>query len=121
HLLEKHTLTKWQLYWKEQLAAWYGNWLHEGQFLDPVMRNIESFLEETQKNVSGKVFVSLQPYHFQVTGIESELDLMSAKFGSYGEMNNTWTGDDVKGFAKIFGNQTAIYHQVNKSETVLNN
>jgi argininosuccinate synthase len=121
HLLEKHTLTKWQLYWKEQLSAWYGNWLHEGQFLDPVMRNIESFLEETQKNVSGKVFVTLQPYHFQVTGIESEFDLMSAKFGSYGEMNNTWSGEDVKGFSKIFGNQTAIYHQVNKSSTVLDN
>lgn len=114
HLLEKHTLTKWQLYWKDQLSAWYGNWLHEGQFLDPVMRNIESFLEETQKNVTGNVFVTLQPYHFQVTGIESEYDLMSAKFGSYGEMNNGWTGDDVRGFAKIFGNQTAIYHQINK-------
>ncbi len=113
HLLEKHTLTKWQLYWKEQLAAWYGNWLHEGQFLDPIMRNIEIFLEDTQKNVTGKVFVTLQPYRLQVTGIESEYDLMSAKFGSYGEMNNTWTADDVKGFAKIFGNQTAIYHQVN--------
>ena len=112
HLLEKHTLTKWQLYWKDQLAAWYGNWLHEGQFLDPVMRNIESFLEETQKNVTGDVFVTLQPYNFLVTGIESEFDLMSAKFGSYGEMNNGWTGEDVRGFAKIFGNQTAIYHQV---------
>ena len=95
HLLEKHTLTKWQLYWKDQLSAWYGNWLHEGQFLDPVMRNIESFLEETQKNVSGEVFVTLQPYNFQVTGIESPYDLMSAKFGSYGEMNNGWTGEDV--------------------------
>ncbi|HET6225095.1 MAG TPA: argininosuccinate synthase domain-containing protein [Bacteroidia bacterium] len=113
HLLEKHTLTKWQLYWKDQLSAWYGNWLHEGQFLDPVMRNMESFLEETQKNVTGEVFVTLQPYNFQVTGIESPYDLMSSKFGSYGEMNNGWTGDDVKGFAKIFGNQTSIYHQVN--------
>lgn len=112
HLLEKHTLTKWQLYWKDQLSAWYGNWLHEGQFLDPVMRNIESFLEETQKNVTGEVFVTLQPYNFQVTGIESPYDLMSAKFGSYGEMNNGWTGEDVRGFAKIFGNQTSIYHQV---------
>ena len=118
HLLEKHTLTKWQLYWKEQLAAWYGNWLHEGQFLDPIMRNIETFLEDTQKNVTGKVFATLQPYRAQITGIESEFDLMSAKFGSYGEMNNTWTADDVKGFAKIFGNQTAIYHQVNKSLSV---
>lgn len=113
HLLEKHILTKWQLYWKDQMAAWYGNWLHEGQFLDPVMRNIEAFLQSTQAFVSGWVFVKLQPYRFDVTGIESEHDLMSAKFGSYGEMNNAWTGDDVKGFAKIFGNQTAIYHQVN--------
>ena len=81
------------------------------------MRNIESFLEETQKNVSGEVFVTLQPYNFQVTGIESPYDLMSAKFGSYGEMNNGWTGEDVRGFAKIFGNQTSIYHQVsNKAE-----
>jgi argininosuccinate synthase len=118
HLLEKHTLTKWQLYWKDQLSAWYGNWLHEGQFLDPIMRNIESFMEETQKNVTGDVFVTLQPYHFQLTGIESEHDLMSAKFGSYGEMNNGWTGEDVRGFAKIFGNQTAIYHQINKETEV---
>ena len=113
HLLEKHTLTKWQLYWKDQMAAWYGNWMHEGQYLDPVMRDIEAFLTSTQKFVTGTVFVKLLPYRFEVTGIESDHDLMSAKFGSYGEMNNTWTGDDVKGFAKIFGNQTAIYHQVN--------
>ena len=110
HLLEKHTLTKNQLYWKDQLSTWYGNWLHEGQLLDPIMRNIESFLTDTQKNVTGKVFVSLLPYRFLVTGIESENDLMNNKFGSYGEMNNSWTGDDVKGFAKIFGNQNSIYH-----------
>jgi len=113
HLLEKHTLTKWQLYWKDQLSAWYGNWLHEGQMLDPTMRNIEKFLTDTQVTVSGKVFVTLQPYRFTVTGIESEHDLMSSKFGSYGEMNKGWSGDDVKGFAKIFGNQTSIYHKVN--------
>jgi argininosuccinate synthase len=113
HLLEKHTLTKWQLYWKDQMAAWYGNWLHEGQYFDPVMRDIEAFLTATQHFVSGKVFVMLLPYRFELTGIESEHDLMSAKFGSYGEMNKTWTGDDVKGFTKIFGNQTSIYHQVN--------
>jgi len=113
HTLEKHTLTKWQLSWKDQLSTFYGNWLHEGQFHDPVMRNIEAFLTDTQKNVSGKVFVQLYPYRFQVLGIESEHDLMSNKFGSYGEMNNTWTGDDVKGFSKIFGNQTVIYHKVN--------
>ncbi len=113
HALEKHTLTKWQLSWKDQLSSFYGNWLHEGQFHDPVMRNIESFLTDTQQNVSGKVFVQLYPYRFQVLGIESAHDLMSNKFGSYGEMNNTWTGDDVKGFSKIFGNQTVIYHKVN--------
>jgi argininosuccinate synthase len=114
HLLEKHTLTKWQLYWKDQLSIWYGNWLHEGQMLDPTMRNIEKFLADTQTTVSGKVFVTLQPYHFTVTGIESKHDLMSSKFGSYGEMNKGWSGDDVKGFAKIFGNQSAIYHKVNE-------
>jgi argininosuccinate synthase len=116
HLLEKHTLTKWQLYWKDQLSNWYGNWLHEGQMLDPTMRNIEKFLADTQDTVSGKVFVTLQPYRFTVTGIESPHDLMSSKFGSYGEMNKGWSGDDVKGFAKIFGNQTTIFHKVNEAE-----
>ena len=120
HLLEKHTLTKWQLYWKDQMAAWYGNWLHEGQYFDPVMRDIEAFLTSTQQFVSGKVFVTLLPYRFELTGIESNHDLMSAKFGSYGEMNKTWTGEDVKGFTKIFGNQTSIYHQVNKFNTLTN-
>ncbi|HLP52881.1 MAG TPA: hypothetical protein VK154_18460, partial [Chitinophagales bacterium] len=118
HLLEKHTLTKWQLYWKDQMAAWYGNWLHEGQYFDPVMRDIEAMLTSTQKFVSGKVFVKLLPYRFELTGIESEHDLMSAKFGSYGEMNRAWTGEDVKGFTRIFGNQTSIYHQVNKLNTM---
>jgi len=113
HLLEKHVLTKWQLYWKEQLSSWYGNWLHEGQMLDPTMRNIEKFLEDSQETVTGKVFVTLEPYRFTITGIESEHDLMSSRFGSYGEMNSGWTGDDVKGFAKIFGNQTAIFHKIN--------
>ncbi len=113
HLLEKHTLTKWQMYWKDQLSTWYGNWLHEGMMLDPTMRNVECFMEDTQQQVTGKVFVTLHPYRFVVTGIDSENDLMNSKFGSYGEMNNTWNGDDVKGFAKIFGNQVAIYHAIN--------
>jgi argininosuccinate synthase len=120
HLLEKHTLTKWQLYWKDQMAAWYGNWLHEGQYFDPTMRDIEAFLTSTQKFVSGKVFVTLLPYRFELIGIESAHDLMSAKFGSYGEMNKSWTGDDVKGFTKIFGNQTGIYYQVNNLDTAAN-
>ncbi len=112
HTLEKHTLTKWQLSWKDQLASFYGNWLHEGQFHDPIMRNIEAFLSDTQKTVSGKVFVKLHPYRFEIIGIQSENDLMSNKFGSYGEMNNSWSGEDVKGFSKIFGNQTMIWHRV---------
>ena len=116
HALEKHTLTKWQLSWKDQLASFYGNWLHEGQFHDPVMRNIEAFLTDTQKTVSGKVFVKIYPYRFEIIGIESAHDLMSNKFGSYGEMNNSWSGEDVKGFSKIFGNQTMIWHRVNEKK-----
>jgi argininosuccinate synthase len=112
--LEKHVLTKWQLTWKDQLAQFYGNWLHEGQYLDPVMRDMEAFLASTQKQVTGVVHIELHPYWYQVIGIESPFDLMSAKFGSYGEMNLGWTGEDVKGFTKIFGNQAAIYHQVNE-------
>ncbi|MBL7739628.1 MAG: argininosuccinate synthase [Chitinophagaceae bacterium] len=112
HALEKHVLTKWQLTWKDQLAQFYGNWLHEGQILDPVMRDIEAFLETTQRNVTGDVFVQLHPYRFLIIGIESKYDLMSSKFGKYGEMNNGWSGEDVRGFSKIFGNQTMIYHQV---------
>lgn len=114
HALEKHVLTKWQLNWKDQLALFYGNWLHEGQILDPVMRDIEAFFESSQQNVSGKVFVQLMPYRFQVNGIESAYDLMSSKFGKYGEMNTGWSGEDVRGFSKIFGNQTAIWHAINK-------
>ncbi|MDB5231939.1 MAG: argininosuccinate synthase [Chitinophagaceae bacterium] len=115
HALEKHVLTKWQLNWKDQLAQFYGNWLHEGQILDPVMRDIEAFLENSQQQVTGKVFVQLHPYYFQVNGIESEFDLMSSKFGKYGEINTGWTGDDVRGFSKIFGNQTMIFHSVKDS------
>lgn len=112
HALEKHVLTKWQLSWKDTIANFYGNWLHEGQIMDPVMRDIEAFLQSSQANVTGDVFVQLQPYRFQVIGIESNYDLMSSKFGKYGEMNSGWTGEDVRGFSKIFGNQTAMYHLI---------
>ncbi|MEM8896212.1 MAG: argininosuccinate synthase, partial [Bacteroidota bacterium] len=109
HLLEKHVLTKWQQYWKEQLGNWYGMLLHEGQFLDPVMRDIEKFLESSQKHVTGEVEVLLAPYRFQVLGVNSSNDLMQTGFGSYGEVNEGWTAQDARGFAKIFGNQTRIY------------
>lgn len=115
HALEKHVLTKWQLSWKDQLALFYGNWLHEGQILDPVMRDVEAFLRSSQQQVTGEVFVQLLPYRFQVTGITSPFDLMSSRFGKYGEMNNGWSGEDVRGFTKIFGNQTMIWHQVKES------
>lgn len=116
HLLEKHVLTKWQLNWKDQLALFYGNWLHEGQILDPVMRDIEAFFISTQQNVTGKVWVQLFPYRFQLNGVESSYDLMSSKFGKYGEMNAGFTGEDVRGFSRIFGNQTAIYMAVQNEE-----
>ena len=112
HALEKHVLTKWQLSWKDQLAQFYGNWLHEGQYLDPIMRDMEAFLTSAQQHVTGEVSVTLHPYRFAINGIQSDYDLMSAKFGKYGEMNLGWTGDDVKGFTKIFGNQVGICHQV---------
>ncbi|MEY3351567.1 MAG: argininosuccinate synthase [Bacteroidota bacterium] len=113
HALEKHVLTKWQLQWKDTLSQFYGNWLHEGQILDPVMRDIEAFLTRSQENVTGNVFVLLQPYRFQVIGIESPHDLMNSRFGKYGEMNSGFTGEDVRGFSKIFGNQTVIWNAVN--------
>ncbi|MEO9967236.1 MAG: argininosuccinate synthase [Reichenbachiella sp.] len=113
HTLEKHVLTKWQQHWKEQLANWYGMLLHEGQFLDPVMRDIEVFLQSTQKNVSGTVKVKLAPYRFEVLGISSDKDLMSSTFGQYGEMNNGWSGEDVKGFTKILANQSKIFNSIN--------
>lgn len=116
HLLEKHTLGKWQQYWKEQLGNWYGMLFHEGQYLDPVMRNIETFLEDTQKTVTGTVTVSLKPYHFSLDGIESEYDLMNSSFGQYGEVNNAWTADDAKGFIKIVGNAQNIYAHVNNEQ-----
>ena len=114
HLLEKHTLTKWQSYWKEQLSNWYGMFLHEAMYHEPVMRNIEAFLEDSQENVTGKVFVKLLPYRFELQGIESEHDLMKSGFGDYGETVKAWTADDVKGFTKIMSNSLKIYHKVNR-------
>lgn len=115
-LLEKHTLSKWQIHWKKQLADWYGMFLHEGKYFEPVMRNIEGFLTDSQKTVNGKVFLKLHPYRFELIGIESENDLMNSTFGQYGEMNLAWTGEDAKGFVKIFSNAEKIYYHVNNDE-----
>ncbi|MBN2520285.1 MAG: argininosuccinate synthase, partial [Bacteroidales bacterium] len=116
HLLEKHNLTKWQLHWKEQLGNWYGMFLHEALYLEPVMRNIEKFLEDTQQNITGKVFVKLMPYRFELMGIESEYDMMQSDFAEYGEMNKAFSGDDVKGFTKILGNNIKLYYSVMKNK-----
>jgi argininosuccinate synthase len=107
--------------WKDQLSAFYGNWLHEGQMLDPVMRDIEAFLEHSQQTVTGDVFVTLYPYRFQINGIKSKHDLMNNEFGKYGEMNTGWTGEDVRGFSKIFGNQTMIWNKINSKIQNTNN
>lgn len=114
--LEKHVLTKWQIHWKEQLANWYGMLLHEGQYLDPVMRNIESFLQDTQGVVNGSVYIKLAPHRFEIEGIESPNDLMSTQFGEYGETFTGWTGEDVRGFSKILANQSRIYRAVNNGK-----
>lgn len=116
HLLEKHVLTKWQQHHKEYLSNWYGTLLHEGQYLDPVMRNIEAFLEDAQENVNGDVMVTLHPYRFTLEGIQSPHDLMNSKVAAYGEMNEGWTADDAKGFIKILSNQNKIFNQVNNKE-----
>jgi len=115
HLLEKHTLTKWQLQHKEYLSSFYGMHLHEGQYLDPVMRDMEAFFHSSQDKVSGDVVVSLKPYHFSLEGVSSSNDLMNASFGSYGEENKGWTAEEAKGFIKITANQNKIYQQVNNN------
>ena len=113
-ILEKHTLTKWQQYWKDQLGNWYGMFLHEAQYLEPVMRDIEQFLQSSQQNVTGTVIVKLRPYNYTLVGVESSFDLMKTDFGEYGEVNRAWSADDVKGFTKILGNQMKIYYNVQK-------
>ncbi|MGV0928640.1 argininosuccinate synthase [Empedobacter sp. ULE_I145] len=110
HLLEKHTLTRWQLLHKDSLSNWYGTLLHEAQYLDPVMRDIEAFLESSQNHVTGKVKVQLNPYHFSMIGIESPYDMMQSKVATYGEENEAWDSRDARGFIKIFGNQLKIVH-----------
>jgi argininosuccinate synthase len=113
-MLEKHTLSKWQQYWKEQLGNWYGMFLHEAQYLDPVMRDIEAFLRSSQRNVTGTVIVQLHPYRYTLVGVESDFDLMKTDFGEYGEINRAWTPEDVKGFTKIMAIPAKIYHTVQK-------
>jgi argininosuccinate synthase len=116
HLLEKHTLVKEQLYWKELIANYYGQLMHEAQYLNPVMRDMEKFLESTQSSVNGTVEVLLRPYNFFVLGCTSQYDLMSSKFGEYGEMNKSYTGRDVVGFTKVLANPLKIYYSLHEEE-----
>ncbi len=111
-MLEKHVLTKWQLYWKDQIGTWYGMFLHEAQYLEPVMRDMEAYLRSSQENVTGTVEITLRPYTYTLVGVDSPYDLMKTDFGEYGEVSNAWTADDVKGFTKILGNQMKIYYNV---------
>lgn len=113
-MLEKHTLTKWQQYWKDQIGTWYGMFLHEAQYLEPVMRDMEKFLESSQQNVTGTVELTIRPLGYTLVGVDSPFDLMKTDFGEYGEVNKAWSADDVKGFTKILGNQMKIYHNVQK-------
>ena len=115
-MLEKHTLTKWQQYWKDQIGTWYGMFLHEAQYLDPVMRDMEAFLENTQQNVDGTVEITLRPYSYTLVGVESNFDLMKTDFGEYGEVNKAWSADDVKGFTKIMANSMKIYYNKKKQQ-----
>ncbi len=116
HLLEKHVLTKQQLYWKDQLSNWYGQLMHEAQYLEPVMRNIETFLDDTQRFVTGEVEIELRPYHFAVLGCSSEYDLMSSRFGEYGETNKSFSGQDVVGFTKVISNPLKIYYTIHDND-----
>lgn len=116
HALEKHVLTKWQIYWKDNISQWYGNRLHEGMLLEPEMRDMEKFLESTQDKVNGKVFVALKPYSFFVNGIESAHDMMANKFGVYGEENRAFTAQDIVGFTKVTGIQSKIWYSVNNEK-----
>ncbi|MCM1163808.1 MAG: argininosuccinate synthase [Muribaculaceae bacterium] len=113
-MLEKHTLTKWQQYWKDQIGTWYGMFLHESQYLDPVMREMEAYLETSQRNVNGTVEITLRPLSYTLVGVDSPYDLMKTDFGEYGEVNKAWSADDVKGFTKIMANPMKIYHNVQK-------
>lgn len=113
-MLEKHTLTKWQQYWKDQIGTWYGMFLHEAQYLEPVMRDMEKFLESSQQNVTGTVEIKLRPLGYTLVGVDSPYDLMKTDFGEYGEVNKAWSADDVKGFTKILGNQMKIFYNVQK-------
>ncbi len=115
-LLEKSTLSKWQQYWKDQIGNWYGMFLHESQYLEPVMPDMEAFLTSTQRNVNGTAILKLRPFGFQTVGVDSPDDLTKSKLGEYGEMNHGWTAEDAKGFIKICSTPLRAYYGLHPEE-----
>ena len=116
--LEKYTLSKWQQYWKDQVANWYGMFLHESQYLEPVMRDIEAMLESSQRNVSGTVILKLSPKNFETVGVDSPNDLVKSKFGEYGEIQKGWTAEDAKGFIKVTSTPLRVYYANHPEEKI---
>jgi argininosuccinate synthase len=116
--LEKYTLSKWQQYWKDQVANWYGMFLHESQYLEPVMRDIEAMLESSQQNVNGTVILELRPLGFSTVGVDSKDDLVKTKFGEYGETQKGWTADDAKGFIKVLSTPLRVYYANHEDEKI---
>ncbi|MBO6068588.1 MAG: argininosuccinate synthase [Bacteroidales bacterium] len=116
--LEKFTLSKWQQYWKDQVANWYGMFLHESQYLEPVMRDIEAMLESSQRNVNGTVTLELRPYGFSTVGVDSPDDLVKSKLGEYGETQKGWTAEDAKGFIKVTSTPLRVYYGNHKDEMI---
>lgn len=115
-LLEKSTLSKWQQYWKDQVSNWYGMFLHESQYLEPVMPDIEAMMASSQRHVNGTAILRLRPYSLQTVGIESEDDLTKSKLGEYGEMQHGWTADDAKGFIKVLSTPLRVYYGIHPDE-----
>lgn len=115
-LLEKSTLSKWQQYWKDQVANWYGMFLHESQYLEPVMPDIEAMLTSSQRHVNGTAILKLRPYGFETVGINSADDLTKSKLGEYGEMQHGWTAEDAKGFIKVSSTPLRVYYGMHPDE-----
>ncbi len=114
--LEKFVLSKWQQYWKDQVSNWYGMFLHESQYLEPVMPDIEAFLTSSQRHVTGTVTLELRPYSFQTVGVDSPFDLVKSKLGEYGETAKAWSAEDAKGFIKVTSTPLRAYYLTHPEE-----
>ena len=115
-MLEKYTLSKWQQYWKDQVANWYGMFLHESQYLEPVMPDIEAMLVSSQRNVTGTAILKLRPLSFETVGVDSPNDLLKSKLGEYGEMQHGWTAEEAKGFIKVSSTPLRVYYGIHPNE-----